>query len=108
MIHYKKGEKIYNLVAVFAPTQVKVDLEQRWWLREEKSGRWLARGIVPLSMTGGRTAGWRTYSYIQKVVRAGRWKIETALKDGAVLSIEYFTAVPQTMPPVEIFTIEVN
>ncbi len=107
VIHYQRGERIYSLVAVFAPTRIKVDLEQRWWLRDENKGRWLARGIIPLSMVGGRKSGWRTYSYIQKVVRTGNWKVETALKGGAVLAIDYFIAKKQESPPVQTHTVKV-
>lgn len=103
VIHYQEGERIYSLSAIFAPKEVTVDLEQRWWLRREEDGVWLERGVVPLPMTGGRQEGWRTYSYIEAAVQEGRWKVETALQDGAVLAIHYFTAkaqgniVPQTL-----------
>ncbi|MBU2643674.1 DUF2914 domain-containing protein [bacterium] len=98
VIHFQEGEKIYNLSAVFAPTRITVDLEQNWLLRDEKKDKWLARGVVPLPMVGGRKEGWRTYSYIQTGVQAGRWKVETALKGGAVLAIHYFTAKEQINP----------
>ena len=98
VIHTVEGEKIYNLSAVFAPTQITVDLEQRWWLWNGQLGSWLASGVVPLPMVGGRKEGWRTYSYIQASSQAGDWKVETALKDGAVLSVAYFTAKDQVEP----------
>lgn len=95
VVHFAEGEKIYNVSAVFAPKGVTVDLEQRWWLRDEESGRWLARGVVALPMVGGRAEGWRTYSYIRTAAQPGRWKVETALKEGAVLAAHYFTAKGQ-------------
>ena len=95
VVHFAEGEKIYNVSAVFAPKGVTVDLEQRWWLRDEESGRWLARGVVALPMVGGRAEGWRTYSYIRAAAQPGRWKVETALKEGAVLGAHYFTAKGQ-------------
>ncbi len=107
-IHFQAGEKIYSVNAVFAPTSVAVDLEQRWWWRDEGRGTWLAMGVVPLPMEGGRKAGWRNYSYIQSSVRTGQWKVETALKDGAVLAIKHFTAKPQEEPAVATRTVTVN
>ncbi|MBU2514784.1 DUF2914 domain-containing protein [bacterium] len=95
VIHFQEGEKIYNLSAVFAPTLITVDLVQHWWLRDEKDNSWLDRGFVNLSMIGGRKKGWRNYSYIQTDVQTGRWKVETALQNGAVLAIHYFTAKEQ-------------
>ncbi|MFH1980382.1 MAG: hypothetical protein ABIL58_00930 [Pseudomonadota bacterium] len=108
VIHFEKGEKIYNLSAVFAPTNIAVDLEQRWWLRDEKRGAWLSRGVIPLSMVGGRKEGWRTYSFIHTSVQAGNWKVETALKGGAVLAIDYFTAKDQVTPAPQTHPVKVN
>jgi hypothetical protein len=106
VIHITEGEKIYNLNAVFAPTGITADLEQRWWLRNEQLGSWMASGVVPLPMEGGRKEGWRTYSYIQASSQAGDWKVETALKDGAVLAVAYFTAKEQVEPTPRTHTVE--
>jgi len=107
-IHFQPGERIYSVNAVFAPTSIVVDLEQRWWWRDEVRGTWLPMGVVPLPMEGGRKAGWRSYSYIQSSVRTGQWKVETALKDGAVLAIKHFIARNQVEPAVLTHTVTVN
>lgn len=107
VIHFQEGEKIYSLNAVFAPTRITVDLEQRWWLRKEGSRRWLARGVINLPMVGGRKEGWRTYSYIQTGVQPGYWKVETALQGGAVLAVHYFTAKDQREPAPQTHTVKV-
>jgi hypothetical protein len=107
VIHITEGEKIYNLSAVFAPTGITVDLEQRWWLWNEQLGSWVASGVVPLPMEGGRKAGWRTYSYIEASSETGDWKVETALKDGAVLAVVYFTAKDQVGPIPQTHTVRV-
>ncbi|MDF1581417.1 MAG: DUF2914 domain-containing protein [Desulfuromonadales bacterium] len=108
VIHFKDGEKIYNLSAVFAPAQISVDLEHRWWLWNEQLGNWQSSGVVPLPMVGGRKEGWRTYSYINPRGRAGEWKVETALKDGAVLAVAYFTAKVQVEPAPRTHTVTVD
>ena len=92
-LHYSGAEKVYNLSSVFAPVGVKVDLEQRWF-QEDKAGAWQKRGVVPVPMIGGRDNGWRVYSYIKQTVSPGRWKVETALQDGAVLAKNYFSLQP--------------
>jgi hypothetical protein len=107
VIHITKGEKIYNLSAVFAPLSIMVDLEQRWWLWNEKLASWLPRGVVTLPMEGGRKEGWRAYSYIEASSQVGNWKVETALRDGAVLAVAYFTAKDQVEPTPRIHTVEV-
>lgn len=89
-IHFKQGEKIYNLASVYAPNHVRVNLEQRWSLFDQNAQRWLLRATVPTPMTGGRKNGWRIYSYINKMVEPGTWKVETALRDGAILARKVF------------------
>jgi hypothetical protein len=108
VIHFQEGEKIYSINAIFAPTNIAVDLEQRWWLDDEKRGSWISMGVIPLSMVGGRAKGWRTYSYIDHAVQRGNWKVETALKDGAALAVEYFTAKRQVEPLPPTHTVTVN
>ena len=107
VIHFQEGEKIYSLTSVFAPTQVTVGLEQRWWLRDKGSRSWLPRGVVNLPMVGGRKEGWRTYSFISAVVQPGDWKVETAIQDGAVLAVHYFTAKNQGEPTPQTHTVKV-
>ncbi len=89
-VHYTDAEKIYCLVAVFAPSRVTVDLEQRWWWWDEVKNVWQGRGTVALPMTGGRKQGWRTYSFIRQSVEPGKWKVETAVQGGAVLGYKRF------------------
>lgn len=108
VIHISKGERIYNLSAVFAPDHITVDLEQRWWLWNEQLDSWVASGVVPLPMEGGRKAGWRTYSYIEASSETGDWKVETALKEGAVLAVVYFTAKDQVEPAPRSHTVGVE
>jgi hypothetical protein len=89
-IHFKPNQKIYNLTSIYAPNHVKVEMEQRWFILGHDEKSWLPRGTVPTPMTGGRKNGWRVYSFINKTVAPGRWKVETALIGGAVLANEVF------------------
>jgi len=108
VIHHQDGDRIYNLSAVFAPQHVTVDLEQRWWQRDAEDKTWRNRGIVPLAMVGGRRQGWRTYSYIQATARPGRWKVETALQNGAILGVHHFIIKPRANSTPTTYTITVR
>lgn len=108
VVHFKDGGKIYSMNAIFAPTNIRVQLEQRWWLHDKKNGNWKKVAVVPLYMVGGRKKGWRTYSYIQNTARIGEWKVETALKDGAVLAVDCFTAEKQDGKARERHTVIIN
>jgi hypothetical protein len=95
-IHQAPAEKIYVLSSVFAPSEVAVELEHHWlWLDEY--GNWVVQSTVPFSMLGGRASGWRVYSNKQ-ALRPGYWKVETAVKDGAVVGLIEFQ-IPEAPEP---------
>ena len=88
--HVGPGAKITCFAAVFAPSHVQVELEQRWRWWNSAKDTWQQQAVVVLPMVGGRRQGYRTYSTIHNVVRPGRWQVETALRDGAVLGQRSF------------------
>jgi len=95
-IYHAPGEVIYALSSVFGPNDLEAHLEHRWkWL--DPSGEWMERGRVPFTMRGGRISGWRLYSNKQSL-EPGFWRLETALRDGAVIgSVEF--KVPESPEP---------
>lgn len=55
-----------------------------------QNGSYQLVDAIPLSLkSGGRKNGWRFYSWKQNL-QEGQWLIETALKDGAVISQKEF------------------
>lgn len=80
---YTKGERVWCLSSVFAPEDVVAELEHRWWSYTEKEG-WRETDRIPLRMRGGRQAGWRFYSN-KRSLYPGKWRVETAKKDGPVM-----------------------
>lgn len=90
-IAWRPGERLYVLTAISAPRDVEVELEHRWFQKTEDG--WKARDRHVFTIEGGRREGWRWYSYKSHLKRSGRWKVETALKDGAVLGYQKFDIV---------------
>lgn len=87
-IELTQGQRLYFLSSVFAPDGVSADLEHRWFYKQ--SGSYQLVDAIPLSLkSGGRENGWRFYSWKQNL-QEGDWLIETALKDGAVISQKEF------------------
>lgn len=89
-VHWKAGGHVAVLTAVFAPRDVEVDMEHRWFV--EHNGEWKQTDTIPFHMRGGRKDGWRMWSR-KRHVEPGRWKVETAVKDGTALGYETFRVV---------------
>lgn len=87
VVERREGEPVYVLSAVSAPNRAEVMLEHRWYRRVD--GKWTRTDTIPISIRGGREAGWRFYSF-KRNLSQGEWKVETALVDGAVLGYERF------------------
>ncbi len=86
-----KGETLVYMSSIFAPNRVEAKLEHRWYI--ETQGKWQATDVIPLLLRrGGREEGWRFYSE-KKYWQLGNYKVETALKDGPVISQSFFQVV---------------
>lgn len=86
-IAWQPGERVDVLTAIFAPKQVEVDMEHRWF--HEVQGTWKLTDTIPFHMRGGRQKGWRMHS-AKRHLSPGRWKVETALAEGTGLGYETF------------------
>jgi hypothetical protein len=84
---WKPGGHVAVLTAIFAPKDVEADMEHRW--SREVDGDWVHTDTIPFHLRGGRKDGWRMWSRKQRIV-PGKWRVETAVKDGAVLGHETF------------------
>ena len=81
---------VYCLTAVFAPPQVEVTMQHRWFQHTEDG--WKQTDDMEFEMRGGRSDGWRFWSRKRKI-EPGLWKVETALQDGPVLGYHKFEVV---------------
>ncbi len=86
-------DAVYVLSSVSAPGEANVDLEHRWY--QYVDGSWKARDVMHFTMTGGRKDGWRFWSR-KRNISVGRWRVETALKGGGVVSRQELEVVDGT------------
>lgn len=87
-----EGEGVTFVSAVFAPAKVETQLEHRWYHENPQSGKYeLLNTITSARMTtrGSREEGFRIYT-TKKNVPEGKWKVETAVKDGSVIGSKTF------------------
>ncbi len=92
-IHHAANERIYYLSSVFAPSHVEAELEHRWFKRNA-AGDWQPAEVVRFAMIGGRGEGWRLDSH-KATLTPGLWRVETALRDGAVIGRTEFEVTPE-------------
>ncbi len=86
------GGEVYFVSSVFAPLEVSAGLEHRWYFKNPKTGNFEQRNIITSSRMktrGSRREGFRIYTK-KKNVAEGLWKVETAVRDGAIIGSKTF------------------
>ena len=91
-VHRVDGAEVYYLSSVYAPADLKAELEYRWYLKDETTGNYKLTDKVStgrMVMRGGREDGYRSYTKKKNPV-PGRYLVETAYKNGAVIGSQKF------------------
>lgn len=81
-IHPPEGGPVHCLTAIFAPKEIVAKMEHRWFHHTKKG--WKKTDTLTFTMKGGRKKGWRYHTRKRNIAK-GKWRVETALRDGAVL-----------------------
>ncbi len=81
---------VYVLAAVSAPLDVEVELQHVWY--HDTDDGWKEYDTMNFNMRGGRKEGWRFWSR-KRNAKPGTWRVETRLKDGAVVGYTTFDVV---------------
>ncbi len=87
----RPGDQVYVFFQVWAPSRFKDRVKVRWELKDPKAG-WRTMSLVPLSFSGGRAEGFRTYSRISNW-KAGRWRASIETDDERVIGSIYFRVI---------------
>lgn len=99
-VHVTAGEKIYLYTAIFAPAKLKTTIVHSWQYYDEAQKDWVNKGDLPFTINGGRTEGYKSYSY-QSNLTPGRWRVSVENQRGQVLARVRFT-VEKVDAPVEL------
>jgi hypothetical protein len=94
-VHLPKGGLLYGVSAVFAPQGVTAPLQHQW-LHRHPSGAWVSAALIRFTASGGRTGGFRGYSYV-KDPPPGEWRLIVATQDGHTITTLTFSL--ETGPP---------
>jgi hypothetical protein len=68
------NEPVYVFSSIFSPTKFNTEIIHEWQYYNENERKWVTSGRVNLPITGGRDAGFRTYSMKENVF-TGLWRV---------------------------------
>ncbi len=95
VLHADPGASLYALSAVFAPANLDTDIVHEWQRYDAGDKKWVTVSDVDLSITGGREAGFRTFS--QKTgVYSGLWRVNVETPRGQLIGRLSFTVATST------------
>ena len=86
-VHRLPDSDVYFLASVYAPAALKAELEYRWYYKDPATGKYVLTDTISsgrMVLNGGREQGFRSYSKKSRVP-AGKYRVETAYKGGAVI-----------------------
>ncbi len=101
--HIGAGDPVYAFSAIFSPIDFKVAVNHEWQYYNSSEKRWVTSITVPLSVTGGRDSGYRTYS-INSGLTTGRWRVNVETASGQTIGRMAFRVV-SGVPPTALETL---
>lgn len=97
-IRLTPGAPLYAYSAVFSPASFALTIVHEWQYYDASSGRWVTRGKIPLTVTGGADGGYRTFSE-ETGLTPGAWRINIETAQGQVIGRVDFTVITVTSTP---------
>lgn len=96
-IHRIPGEDVYVLASVYAPASLKAEIEYRWHYMIPNTAKYTLTDKISsgrMVINGGREDGFRSFSR-KKNIPAGKYRVEVAFKDGAVIGSQTFEVIDE-------------
>ncbi len=91
-VHRTDSSEVYFLSSVYAPADLKAELEYRWYYMDPATGKYSLTDKISsgrMTIVGGRESGYRSFTK-KKNIPAGRYNVEVAYKNGAVIGSQKF------------------
>lgn len=89
---HRPNENVYVYSSIFAPTDLKKSIFHRWEWYNETTGKWEITEDIGFDITGGRTGGYRGYTY-KNNIKPGIWKVEVMTEEELVLGVIDFEII---------------
>ncbi|KKW19280.1 MAG: hypothetical protein UY63_C0017G0057 [Parcubacteria group bacterium GW2011_GWA2_51_10] len=97
--HKAPGERVYVFTAVYLPADFSAQIFHQWEYHDKEAGEWIESGSYSFPITGGRSGGYRVYTFRQSIA-PGKWRVNVRTEDGRIIGRVSFTIVA-TPEPVE-------
>jgi hypothetical protein len=103
---YRGEGPVYCFTAVFAPVALETTIYHHWQYRSASSRtkQFLTSDRIPISISGGREAGYRGYTVKQRLI-PGDWRVDVETADGRVVGRVKFRVAQDTTTPESLETI---
>lgn len=91
-VHRTDSSEVYFLSSVYAPADLKAELEYRWYYMDPATGKYSLTDKISsgrMTIVGGRESGYRSFTK-KKNIPVGRYNVEVAYKNGAVIGSQKF------------------
>ena len=95
VFHREGGERVYCFTSVFVPNGIRTTIRHRWLRYDENAGAWRVTSVIPFTISGGRSTGYRGLTYKQNVT-PGEWRVIAESESGARIGIMDFEIVAGT------------
>lgn len=84
------SQTLFAYTAIYSPAKWSTGIYHEWQHYDEAKGAWVTTSKVSLSISGGRSEGYRTFS--ASGVAPGKWRVNVLTKSGQVIGRIGFTA----------------
>jgi hypothetical protein len=98
VFHRAGSERVYCFTSVFVPNGIRTTIRHRWLRYDAKAGEWRTTSVIPFTISGGRSGGYRGLTYKQNVV-PGEWRVIAEAESGARIGIVDFDVASGAPPP---------
>ncbi len=96
--HELSGDAVYAYSAVFSPTDLNATIVHDWQYYDPTQKDWIDQGKVILTVVGGRSEGFRTFS-VKSDLAPGNWRVNVETLRGQVIGRIRFNIVSSTTTP---------
>lgn len=97
-VHWSAGSPLYAYSAIFAPGAFNTEVVHEWQYKNSNGG-WTVSTRIPISISGGRDDGFRTYS-TKYNLSSGLWRVNVETPRGQLLGRKTFEIIVSEGEPV--------
>lgn len=102
-VHKLPNSEIYFVTSVYAPAELKAELQYMWYFQNPNTHKYTLTDKITsnrMVVKGGKETGFRSYTR-KKNITPGKWRVEVAYKNGAVIGSGAFEVIDKNIEDIE-------